>query len=276
MRSLEVVRSAATTKAVRRRRWAGSFRSGPGCCWWDTEASCSFSPRAPTTDRLLRREGPAGAGARTRPSVRKPVHRVDLRQIGHQRGQPGGRFRPARSGGLRGVLALDPRGRRGDRGAPAARRELAAGVALEPLRARRGRGSGPYYAGALVFTALTLGYTLKGGLRTSIWTDAIHAGVFAAMLVLVVGVAIPGAGPGTVPAILGSGSWTLVGGVDLLLVALPLVRPCGRFSWPAAPAVWPSSSSAPSASSPSSGASPCRTMLPAWWRRRWERGCWSS
>jgi solute:Na+ symporter, SSS family len=82
------------------------------------------------------------------------------------------------------------------------------------------KGSMTYYAGALGFTALTLAYTLKGGLRTSIWTDALQAGVFAGFLVLVLALALPRAGGGQAAALATSGSWTMVGGVDLLLVAL--------------------------------------------------------
>jgi len=82
------------------------------------------------------------------------------------------------------------------------------------------KGTPGYYAGALGFTALTLAYTLKGGLRTSIWTDAIQAGVFGAFLVLVLALALPVAGSGDVRAYATSGEWTMVGGVDLLLVAM--------------------------------------------------------
>ncbi|MFW6201435.1 MAG: sodium:solute symporter family transporter, partial [Gemmatimonadota bacterium] len=82
------------------------------------------------------------------------------------------------------------------------------------------KGSTAYYAGALVFTALTLGYTLKGGLRTSIWTDAIHAGVFAALLVVIAALTLPRVTGGEVSRVVSTGSWTLAGGVDLLVVAL--------------------------------------------------------
>lgn len=83
------------------------------------------------------------------------------------------------------------------------------------------KGSGRYYAGALVFTALTLAYTLKGGLRSSLWTDAIHAAVFAVFLSLTALLILPRAGGGAgVGRLLNAGSWTLAGGVDLLLVGL--------------------------------------------------------
>jgi SSS family solute:Na+ symporter len=91
------------------------------------------------------------------------------------------------------------------------------------------QGSTPYYAAALAFTALTLAYTLKGGFRSSIWTDAAQPAVFAVFLALVVFLVVPraagGAAAGAGPVagtrmLLGAGSWTLAGGVDLLLVAL--------------------------------------------------------
>lgn len=82
------------------------------------------------------------------------------------------------------------------------------------------RGSRAYYVGALAFTALTLAYTLKGGLRTSIWTDTIHAAVFAVFVALTALVVLPRAEGGGVARVVTSGSWTLAGGVDLLLVGL--------------------------------------------------------
>lgn len=91
------------------------------------------------------------------------------------------------------------------------------------------RQSTAFYGAALAFTALTLLYTLKGGLRSSILTDGIQAGLFALFLAAVVAVGLPasaaeagaeaGRGAG-VARMLGSGSWTLQGGMDLLLVGL--------------------------------------------------------
>ena len=79
-------------------------------------------------------------------------------------------------------------------------------------------GSGPYYLAILVFTGLTLAYALKGGLRSSLLTDAIQMVLFGVLLFTILGILLPqseGAG-----SLLSSGSWTLGGGVDLLLVAL--------------------------------------------------------
>jgi Na+/proline symporter len=79
-------------------------------------------------------------------------------------------------------------------------------------------GTLPYYAGAFAFAALTLVYTLKGGLRSSLATDALQAAVFAVFLLAVLAFAVPGAGGD--PEVLSAGVWRLAGGVDLLLVAL--------------------------------------------------------
>ncbi len=82
------------------------------------------------------------------------------------------------------------------------------------------KGSLPYYAAALAFTALTLAYTLKGGLRTSIWTDVIHALLFSVFVALIVLVVLPRSAGASLSRIAHAGSWTLRGGVDLLLVGL--------------------------------------------------------
>jgi len=81
------------------------------------------------------------------------------------------------------------------------------------------RGSTAFYAGAAGFTLLTLVYTLKGGLRSSIVTDAVQAGLFTVFLGGVLWFALPESA-GDVERVTGSGRWTLSGGVDLLLVAV--------------------------------------------------------
>lgn len=89
------------------------------------------------------------------------------------------------------------------------------------------RQSTTFYAAALAFTALTLLYTLKGGLRSSIFTDGVQAALFGLFLVAVVAVGLPassgGVGPGggaDIGRMLSTGSWTLSGGLDLALVAV--------------------------------------------------------
>lgn len=86
------------------------------------------------------------------------------------------------------------------------------------------KGSMGFYLAVAVFTGATLAYALKGGLRSSIVTDAVQAGLTAFLVAIVLFAVVPRTGVSTVTT---SGDWTLVGGVDLLLVALLQV-----FSYP--------------------------------------------
>lgn len=79
-------------------------------------------------------------------------------------------------------------------------------------------GSPQYVASIVVFTGLTLAYTLKGGFRTSLMTDLIQMGLFAVLLFIVLSLIIPKTG--SVTPFIKTGSWTLTGGVDLIFVAL--------------------------------------------------------
>lgn len=78
-------------------------------------------------------------------------------------------------------------------------------------------GTAPYFAAAIVFAIFTLFYSLRGGLRSSIITDAIQFGFGVFLLVFVLALIVPRGG---VVPLLSAGEWTLRGGVDLLLVAL--------------------------------------------------------
>jgi Na+/proline symporter len=78
-------------------------------------------------------------------------------------------------------------------------------------------GSAGFVVAALGFTAAVLFYSLKGGLRSSIFTDAIQAVVFVLFLGIVLAYVLP-MHPSA--ALVTDGSFTLAGGVDLLLVAL--------------------------------------------------------
>ena len=78
-------------------------------------------------------------------------------------------------------------------------------------------GSAAFIGAALLFTAVVLFYSLKGGLRSSIFTDVIQAVVFLVFLGVVVGLVLPSHRPAQ---LLSEGTFTLGGGVDLLLVAL--------------------------------------------------------
>ncbi|MEN0051925.1 MAG: sodium:solute symporter, partial [Bacteroidota bacterium] len=80
-------------------------------------------------------------------------------------------------------------------------------------------GSTPYYSSILVFTALTLAYTLKGGLRSSLLTDAIQMILFGVLLFLILGIIMPKGEEG-ISDYVASGEWKLGMGVNLLLVAL--------------------------------------------------------
>ncbi|GAB3171153.1 sodium:solute symporter family transporter [Telluribacter humicola] len=79
-------------------------------------------------------------------------------------------------------------------------------------------GTTEYYAAILVFTLLTLAYTLKGGMSSSIMTDVIQMALFVVLLGIILGFILPE--QGSVQPFLSSGSWKLGQGLDLLLVAL--------------------------------------------------------
>lgn len=79
-------------------------------------------------------------------------------------------------------------------------------------------GSTNYYLAILVFTLLTLAYTLKGGLRSSLLTDAIQMVLFGVLLFVVLGLIVPKT-EGGITTYFQSGEWGLATGVNLLLVA---------------------------------------------------------
>lgn len=81
------------------------------------------------------------------------------------------------------------------------------------------QGSTDYYVAILVFTLLTLAYTLKGGMSSSIMTDVIQLTLFVVLLTVILGFLLPQYGGSPMP-FLSSGRWELGQGVDLLLVAL--------------------------------------------------------
>ena len=77
-------------------------------------------------------------------------------------------------------------------------------------------GSGAFIGAALLFTAATLVYSLKGGLRSSIFTDMVQAVLFVIFVTLALSIVLPSHSPGELMSV---GEFTLVGGVDLVLVA---------------------------------------------------------
>lgn len=78
-------------------------------------------------------------------------------------------------------------------------------------------GSAAFIGSALVFTAAVLFYSIKGGLRSSLFTDAIQTAMFVIVLGIVLFMVLPRHAPSE---LLSQGTFTLATGVDLLLVAL--------------------------------------------------------
>jgi Na+/proline symporter len=79
-------------------------------------------------------------------------------------------------------------------------------------------GSSTYILAALVVTAFTLSYSLKGGLRSSIVTDMVQLALAVLLLFLILYKVVPSSGG--VTKMVGLGEFTFKGGVDLILVAL--------------------------------------------------------
>ena len=77
-------------------------------------------------------------------------------------------------------------------------------------------GSPAFIGAALLFTAVTLAYSLRGGLRSSILTDAAQAAIFVIALVWVLELVFPNHGPAELTS---TSHWALNAGVDLFLVA---------------------------------------------------------
>jgi hypothetical protein len=78
-------------------------------------------------------------------------------------------------------------------------------------------GTPSYYAAAFAFTVAVLLYSLRGGLRGSILTDRLQLALAVVLLAAVVGFVVPAHGPGQLAS---TSTWSLAGGLDLLLVAL--------------------------------------------------------
>lgn len=81
------------------------------------------------------------------------------------------------------------------------------------------QGSTPYFAAIFVFTLLTLAYTLKGGLSSSIFTDVIQMGLFTVLLVIILG-AIFSTGNFTASDAVTSSTWSFDMGLNLVFTAL--------------------------------------------------------
>ena len=82
-----------------------------------------------------------------------------------------------------------------------------------------GVGETSYYAAILVFTLLTLAYSLKGGMSSSILTDVIQMAFFGVLVTVILLAILPRVEYDLSP-VLNSGEWTLAAGGNLLLVAI--------------------------------------------------------
>jgi len=81
------------------------------------------------------------------------------------------------------------------------------------------KGSGSYYASIVVFTALTLAYSLKGGLKSSMITDFVQMILFSLLLLVILGILLPRQ-HWDVGSFVKTGEWSMSQGLNLLFVAL--------------------------------------------------------
>ena len=77
-------------------------------------------------------------------------------------------------------------------------------------------GSAPFVLAAVLFTAITVLYCCRGGMRGSLITDVVQAALFAVLLIAVLVVIVP---MNPIDAYVASGTWTLEGGVDFIMGA---------------------------------------------------------
>jgi len=82
-----------------------------------------------------------------------------------------------------------------------------------------GMGEPAYYAAIVVFTVLTLAYSLKGGMSSSILTDVIQMALFGVLITVILLAILPRVDYQIAP-IMTSGEWTMAAGGNLLLVAI--------------------------------------------------------
>ncbi|MFK8102035.1 MAG: sodium:solute symporter [Saprospiraceae bacterium] len=80
-------------------------------------------------------------------------------------------------------------------------------------------GSTNYIGAVLVFTTLTLLYTLKGGMSSSIFTDAIQMIFFGVLLFIILGIILPQS-EFEFSSYVASGTWSMSTGLNLFFVAL--------------------------------------------------------
>ncbi|PZE18985.1 sodium:solute symporter [Putridiphycobacter roseus] len=80
------------------------------------------------------------------------------------------------------------------------------------------QGSTPYYSSIIVFTALTLAYALKGGLKSSIFSDLIQMALFAILLSVILGILF-GKKESSFTEIVTTGTFSWDNGLHLLFAA---------------------------------------------------------
>lgn len=81
------------------------------------------------------------------------------------------------------------------------------------------QGSSAFYWSIMVFTALTLAYTMKGGLSSSIFTDVIQMGLFAVLLCIILW-KIFSVENFSVSEVATSGTWSFELGLNLFFAAI--------------------------------------------------------
>ncbi|MDK6233805.1 SLC5/6 family protein [Aerococcus sanguinicola] len=77
-------------------------------------------------------------------------------------------------------------------------------------------GSTPFILASVIFSVITLAYSVRGGLRSAIVTDMIQSIIFIIFMVAVFALVLPNR---PMTDYVQSGNWTLLGGVDMLLVS---------------------------------------------------------
>jgi Na+/proline symporter len=81
------------------------------------------------------------------------------------------------------------------------------------------KDSGAYYASILVFTGLTLAYSLKGGMRSSLLTDLIQLILFGVLLSVILGQILPQT-TGGLSTYVNEGVWSMSTGLNLFFLAI--------------------------------------------------------
>jgi len=81
------------------------------------------------------------------------------------------------------------------------------------------QGSAPYLSAVVVFTLLTVAYTIKGGMSSSLFTDVIQMVLFGVLLLIILLMIFPKTN-WDIPAFVQSGTWSMSQGLNLLLLAI--------------------------------------------------------